>query len=52
MAIDITGITTGDRIAATGAITGAAITTAGTSTIATTLITATIATERRMLKAA
>lgn len=51
MARDITGLTIGDRIAATGAITGAVIITVGTSTVITT-ITVTTATNQSPRKAA
>jgi len=51
MARDITGLTVGDHIAATGAITGAVIITVGTSTVITT-ITVTTATNQSPREAA
>lgn len=52
MARDITGLIIEDRIAATGAIAGAAIIVAGTSITTTTLITVTTGIDKHPLKAA
>ncbi len=49
MARDITGLTTGDRIAVIGVTTGAAIIVAGTSIVTTTIIIVTTATDRSLL---